>query len=424
MKRAAHIQPIATGGRPPEAGYIHHSQILQRSLIGVPCSVFPHTLSPITTESGYPDLSENVWLMLERSFTNCLDLYTEYIGYEPHLESVQASASQNNAENNWYIYHSDHLGSSSFLTDADGNPTQHLQYLPFGENFIEQRATTDFYTPYTFSAKERDPETGYSYFGARYYDPNVSVWLSVDPLSDKYPSMSAYMYCASNPMMLRDPNGREIEPSSDYSNSCIVNFIDKIFKNRDIATKFFTQQSGSENGNYTTIQSTDPSQNRRNLSYSGFKRALRKEVKAYNQTHEKKVSFSRQEKKDAYRLYKKIDSDQVYKVLCVNSSTTFRNSDFYNLTLDNRTSTLKLASEFSDVATSLVAIEEYSSSMTMPYFWQLIKQNAEKLKSTYLAQITNSEGIKEYPNGSFLLNTTGMKRKEINKALYNQLILR
>jgi len=164
------------------------------------------TVTPITDE--YSELSTHLWEMLERSFSACLDLYTEYIGYEPHLESVQESASQNNTENNWYIYHSDHLGSSSFLTDANGDPTQHLQYLPFGENFIEQRVTTDYYTPYTFSAKERDPETGYSYFGARYYDPNVSVWLSVDPLSDKYPSMSAFMYCAGNPVVLVDPDGR------------------------------------------------------------------------------------------------------------------------------------------------------------------------------------------------------------------------
>ena len=48
---------------------------------------------------------------------------------------------------------------------------------------------------------------GYSYFGARYYDSEVSVWLSVDPLSDKYPSTSPYMYVRGNPIMLVDPNG-------------------------------------------------------------------------------------------------------------------------------------------------------------------------------------------------------------------------
>ena len=63
---------------------------------------------------------------------------------------------------------------------------------------------------YTFSAKEKDTETGYSYFGARYYSSDLSVWLSVDPQADKYPSLSPYTYCANNPVKLVDPNGEEI----------------------------------------------------------------------------------------------------------------------------------------------------------------------------------------------------------------------
>ena len=62
---------------------------------------------------------------------------------------------------------------------------------------------------FTFSAKEKDAETGYSYFGARYYNSELSIWLSVDPMSDKYPSLSSYTYCANNPIKLVDPNGED-----------------------------------------------------------------------------------------------------------------------------------------------------------------------------------------------------------------------
>ena len=65
---------------------------------------------------------------------------------------------------------------------------------------------------YTFSAKEKDSETNLSYFGARYYTSDLSVWLSVDPMSDKYLSLSPYVYCANNPIKLVDPNGEEIVP--------------------------------------------------------------------------------------------------------------------------------------------------------------------------------------------------------------------
>ena len=68
---------------------------------------------------------------------------------------------------------------------------------------------------YTFSAKEKDSETNLTYFGARYYASDLSIWLSVDPMSAKYPSLSPYIYCANNPIKLVDPNGEEI---GDYFN--------------------------------------------------------------------------------------------------------------------------------------------------------------------------------------------------------------
>ena len=45
----------------------------------------------------------------------------------------------------------------------------------------------------------------------RHYNSALSIWLSVDPMSDKYPSTSPYAYCANNPVRLVDPNGEEIE---------------------------------------------------------------------------------------------------------------------------------------------------------------------------------------------------------------------
>jgi RHS repeat-associated protein len=85
--------------------------------------------------------------------------------------------------------------------------------LPFGEDWVDQR-NSSWNTPYTFSGKEKDVETGYGYFGARYYDSGLSIWLSVDPMSDKYPSMSPYNYCANNPVILVDPDGRDVEYNS------------------------------------------------------------------------------------------------------------------------------------------------------------------------------------------------------------------
>ena len=68
----------------------------------------------------------------------------------------------------------------------------------------------------TFTGKEKDSETGFYYFGARYYDPSLSgLFLSVDPMADKYPSTSPYAYCAWNPVKLVDPDGNDW-----YETSC------------------------------------------------------------------------------------------------------------------------------------------------------------------------------------------------------------
>ncbi|MBR4301252.1 MAG: RHS repeat-associated core domain-containing protein [Bacteroidales bacterium] len=104
-------------------------------------------------------------------------------------------------------YHSDHLGSASWITNGNGTPVQYLQYMPYGEPFVNER-TTGYEERFTFTGKERDSETGYSYFGARFYDSDLMTgWLSVDPQSDKFPNISPYNYCNWNPIKLKDQDG-------------------------------------------------------------------------------------------------------------------------------------------------------------------------------------------------------------------------
>ena len=109
-----------------------------------------------------------------------------------------------------YYYHTDHLGSSAWITDSLGLAVQHLVYLPWGEPYVTQK-TGNFNPMFTFSGKEKDAETGYSYFGQRFYDSQLSFWLSVDPMRRKYPNMSPFVYCANNPIKLVDPNGDSLK---------------------------------------------------------------------------------------------------------------------------------------------------------------------------------------------------------------------
>ena len=113
-----------------------------------------------------------------------------------------------------FYYHPDHLGSSSYITNLDGEVSQHIEYVPFGEVFIEERNNT-WNTPYLFNAKELDEETGLYYYGARYYDPRLSLWMSTDPLQEKYPNISPYCYTVNNPLKFIDPTGMDWVENND-----------------------------------------------------------------------------------------------------------------------------------------------------------------------------------------------------------------
>ena len=110
-----------------------------------------------------------------------------------------------------FYYHSDHLGSAAYLTNDAGQVSQTLNYLPYGEDWVDLQFSLDYRLgQYTFNGKEKDSESGFHYYGARYYwSELLTGWLSVDPMSDKYPGISPYAYCAWNPVKLIDPDGRE-----------------------------------------------------------------------------------------------------------------------------------------------------------------------------------------------------------------------
>jgi RHS repeat-associated protein len=107
-----------------------------------------------------------------------------------------------------YYYHSDHLGSAAWITDAKGSPVQYIMYAPYGEQRLNQQPFA-YEERFTFTGKERDIETGYDYFGARNYLSALSIWGAVDPLANKYIYNSPYVYCDGNPIKFVDPDGKE-----------------------------------------------------------------------------------------------------------------------------------------------------------------------------------------------------------------------
>ena len=105
-----------------------------------------------------------------------------------------------------FFYHSDHLGSTSYITDDKANITQYDAYLPYGELLVDEHSSSED-LPYKFNGKQFDDETGLYYYGARYMNPVTSLWYGVDPLAEKYVSTGGYVYTLDNPVKLSDIEG-------------------------------------------------------------------------------------------------------------------------------------------------------------------------------------------------------------------------
>jgi len=91
--------------------------------------------------------------------------------------------------------------------------------MPYGEALYDGNDKDTPAQSYKFNGKELDQETGYYYYGARYYDPTTTLWLGTDPLKHKYPDIGAYVYCHGNPVNRIDPDGRRPIPlNNPYSN--------------------------------------------------------------------------------------------------------------------------------------------------------------------------------------------------------------
>lgn len=97
-------------------------------------------------------------------------------GAEPFY-TYDPTASYNGEDNNDYV---------------DGEVVQHIEYVPFGEVFVEEHSSSED-LPYKFNGKQFDEETSLYYYGARYMNPVASIWYGVDPLAEKYVTAGGYM---------------------------------------------------------------------------------------------------------------------------------------------------------------------------------------------------------------------------------------
>src|SRR3990172_1662708 len=118
------------------------------------------------------------------------------------------------------FYHSDHLGSNIAITDATSTVEWDRVYLPYGEGFNDPNVDY-LQNTHEYTAKELDEDTGLYYYGARYYNPSIGRFMSVDPAGGDQTdpqSWNKYAYVQNNPFKFADPDGEFLETAWDGFN--------------------------------------------------------------------------------------------------------------------------------------------------------------------------------------------------------------
>jgi RHS repeat-associated protein len=151
-------------------------------------------------------------------------------------------------------------------------------------------------------------ETRYSYFGARYYDSELSVWLSVDPMASMYPSLSSFAYCTNNPLSVIDPDGRKIRPVNKKAEAAIISCSEK-----------YGQLLIIPNPTRENIYTTE----RYFATIKEFNKAFKAELKRPGTTVTKK------DKPEAWAFYNALSDSKVFEVSVFETSEK-TSSDYSN----------------------------------------------------------------------------------------------
>ena len=109
----------------------------------------------------------------------------------------------------YHFYLRDHLGSNRVVASATGAVKQVTHYYPYGLPMYESTGASK--QPYKYNGKEQFSYQNINWlnYGARWHDPILGRWHSMDSRCEEYPNITPYSYCHSDPFNRIDPNGND-----------------------------------------------------------------------------------------------------------------------------------------------------------------------------------------------------------------------
>ena len=126
------------------------------------------------------------------------------------LESVSSAGGRTYKTSSGYearYFISDHLGSTRLVASANGTVSEQNDYMPYGERHSNSALAAST-NPYLYNGKESQKDFGINYIDSEARFQRLDgAFNSIDPLCEKKPYISPYVYCGSNPIARIDTNG-------------------------------------------------------------------------------------------------------------------------------------------------------------------------------------------------------------------------
>ncbi|MDP4240769.1 MAG: RHS repeat-associated core domain-containing protein, partial [Bacteroidota bacterium] len=198
---------------------------------------------------------------------------------------IEVTRSGSTTNYNYEYFLKDHLGNTRVLCSSTGALLQRSDYYPFGMNSSQYSSSTD--NKYLYNGKELQEDLSlncYDY-GARFYDPQIGRFTTLDPQAERYYRWSPYTYAMNNPVNLIDPNGEEVVNADEAKRKQAEAAKNAAAAKKDAAASKSTtggtnKKDFANKADYKAYKQSNRESNRANRAYDRADKAFQQTAKA------------------------------------------------------------------------------------------------------------------------------------------------
>lgn len=228
------VSDVGTGGHTSSYTYDGNGNQNTNSKIGITSISYnflnlPQVLTKGATGETLNYTYDATGKKLRKQFGAAITDYVAGIQYNnsiiDFIQTEEGRAVQSGSSYTYEYFLKDHLGNTRAVVKQDGSIAQVQDYYAFGlEMNPGNRYVSSPENRYTYNGKEKQTELGLDQldYGARFYDPVVGRFTTIDPVAEHFTWMTSYQYASNNSIKNIDLDGLEGIPYFLFGNNTVV----------------------------------------------------------------------------------------------------------------------------------------------------------------------------------------------------------